>query len=111
MVSFRPDQAGHHRPAMITDEPCLWTRPTDIRDERPVALAGIDALELAELLAFTADALGWRGADAIRDDLAAHLRRWAIQLHPTGRPPDGAAGSAGILDYVCRAEDHRPDRS
>jgi hypothetical protein len=49
----------------------------------PVTLDGVDTLELAELLAFTADALGWRSADVIRSDLAAHLRRWATRLHPS----------------------------
>lgn len=67
---------------MTNDEPCLWAVPTGLRDTRPVTLDGIDAVELAELLAFTADALGWRGADVIRVDLAAHLRRWATRLHP-----------------------------
>ena len=70
---------------------CLWTIPTGIGDTRPVTLDGVEAIELAELLAFTADALGWRGADVIRVDLAAHLRRWAGRLHPfigpAGKPP------------------------
>lgn len=62
---------------------------------RPVTLDGVDATELAELLAFTADALGWRAADVIRADLAAHLRRWAIQLHPVVRLSDGNGQHAG----------------
>jgi hypothetical protein len=72
---------------MSTDEPSLWTVP-DGGDDMPVTLDGLDAIELAELLAFTTDALGWRGADAIRADLAAHLRRWATRLHPLAPPPD-----------------------
>ena len=84
---------------MSGTERCLWTMPTDIGDTRPVTLDGVEAIELAELLAFTADALGWRGADVIRADLAAHLRRWATQLHPvvvpsgdtlTGGPADSS---------------------
>jgi hypothetical protein len=70
---------------MTADVPCLWTMPTDLGDTRPVSLDGVDAVELAELLAFTADALGWRGADVIRADLADHLRRWATRLHPFGQ--------------------------
>ncbi|MDQ4069843.1 MAG: hypothetical protein M3203_10310 [Actinomycetota bacterium] len=72
---------------MSTAEPCLWAVPV-AADDRPVTLDGVDAVELAELLAFTADALGWRGADVIRVDLAAHLRRWATRLHPAARVPD-----------------------
>jgi hypothetical protein len=48
--------------------------------QRP--LDAIDALELAELLDFTADALSWREAAIIHPDLQAHLRRWARRLHP-----------------------------
>ena len=72
-------------------ERCLWTMPTGIGDTRPVTLDGVEAIELAELLAFTADALGWRGADVIRADLAAHLRRWATELHPVVARPNGTA--------------------
>jgi hypothetical protein len=84
---------------MSTGEGCLWTMPIGIGDERPVTLDGVDAVELAELLAFTADALGWRGADVIRGELAAHLRRWAGHLHPfVGRagdaPTEGAVDSS-----------------
>lgn len=79
---------------MSTDEPCLWTMPTGTCDMRPVSLDGIDAVELAELLAFTADALGWRSADVIRGDLAAHLRRWATQLHPSTACQTGAINTA-----------------
>ncbi len=71
---------------MSTDEPCLWAVPV-AADDMPVTLDGVDAVELAELLAFTADALGWRGADVIRVELAAHLRRWATQLHPRPECP------------------------
>lgn len=76
---------------MSGTEGCLWTMATGIGDTRPITLDGIDAVELAELLAFTADALGWRGADFIRADLAAHLRRWATELHPVTARPDGTA--------------------
>lgn len=80
---------------MSTGEGCLWTMPTGIGDARPVTLDGVDAVELAELLAFTADALGWRGADVIRGELAAHLRRWAGHLHPfVGRAGNALAGGA-----------------
>ena len=79
---------------MSTDEPCLWAMPTASCDTRPVTLDGIDAVELAELLAFTADALGWRSADVIRVDLAAHLRRWATQLHPSTACQKGATSTA-----------------
>ncbi len=48
---------------MCTGEGCLWTMPIGIGDARPLTLDGVDAVELAELLAFTPDALGWRGAD------------------------------------------------
>lgn len=72
-------------------ERCLWTMVTGIGDTRPVTLDGVEAIELAELLAFTADALGWRGADVIRADLAAHLRRWATELHPVTARQDGTA--------------------
>ena len=87
---------------MSGTERCLWTSATGIDDTRPVTLDGVEAIELAELLAFTADALGWRGADVIRADLAAHLRRWATEHHPsaptdgTGQPPaDPVVGLAG----------------
>src|SRR5215210_380895 len=76
---------------MSGTERCLWTMPTGIGDTRPVTLDGVEAIELAELLAFTADALGWRGADVIRADLAAHLRRWATELHPVAARPDGTS--------------------
>lgn len=80
---------------MSTGEGCLWTMPIGIGDARPVTLDGVDAVELAELLAFTADALGWRGADVIRADLAAHLRRWAGHLHPfVGRAGNALTGGA-----------------
>lgn len=79
---------------MSTDERCLWAMPTATCDLRPVTLDGIDAVELAELLAFTADALGWRNADVIRADLAAHLRRWATQLHPSTACHKGATSTA-----------------
>jgi hypothetical protein len=72
---------------MSTAEPCLWAVPV-AADDIPVTLDGVDAVELAELLAFTADALGWRGTDVIRDDLAGHLRRWATRLHPAARASD-----------------------
>jgi hypothetical protein len=71
-------------------EGCLWTMPIGIGEAQPVTLDGLDAVELAELLAFTADALGWRGADVIRGELAAHLRRWADHLHPFLRRADNA---------------------
>ena len=76
---------------MSGTERCLWTMATGIGDTRPVTLDGVEAIELAELLAFTADALGWRGADVIRADLAAHLRRWATELHPVAARPDGTS--------------------
>lgn len=76
---------------MSGTERCLWTMPTGVGDTCPVALNGVDAVELAELLAFTADALGWRGADVVRADLAAHLRRWATELHRVAARPDGKA--------------------
>lgn len=87
---------------MSGTEGCLWTMDTGVGDTRPVTLDGFEAAELAELLAFTADALGWRGADVIRADLAAHLRRWATELHPSARtdgtaqpPADQFVGPAG----------------
>ena len=87
---------------MSDTERCLWTIATGVGDTRPVTLDGVEAIELAELLAFTADALGWRGADVIRADLAAHLRRWATELHPAARqdgtaqpPADPFGGPAG----------------
>lgn len=78
---------------MSTDEPCLWTMPVGA-DGIPVTLDSLDAIELAELLAFTADALGWRGADVIRGELAAHLRRWAGHLHLVGRAGNALTGDA-----------------
>jgi hypothetical protein len=77
---------------MSAEGPCLWTMPVGRCDETAVTLDSIDAVELAELLAFTADALGWRGADVIRADLAAHLRRWASRLHPLA-PPTASSGT------------------
>lgn len=80
---------------MSPGEGCLWTMPIGIGDARPVILDGVDAVELAELLAFTADALGWRGADVIRGELAVHLRRWAGRLHPVvGRAGNTITGGA-----------------
>jgi hypothetical protein len=67
----------------VTGDPSLWTRPVTTSQMRPPTLDGVDALELAELIAFTADTLYWKAADTIRDDLAAHPRRWATRLHPT----------------------------
>jgi hypothetical protein len=52
--------------------------------QRP-RLDEIDALELAELLDFTADALSWREATIIHPDLQAHLRRWARRLDPNNQ--------------------------
>jgi len=54
----------------------LHNLPQDPLDE-------IDTSELAELLDFTADAMGWREAAVIYPDLQAHLRRWARRLRPT----------------------------
>jgi hypothetical protein len=80
---------------MSTGDRCLWTMPIGIGDAGPVTLDGVDAVELAELLDFTADALGWRGADVIRGELAAHLRRWAGHIHPfVGRAGDALTGGA-----------------
>lgn len=79
---------------MSTDEPCLWAMRTATCDTRPITLDGIDPVELAELLTFTADALGWRSADTIRADLAAHLRRWATRLHPSTAGQKGATSTA-----------------
>ncbi|HEX3394611.1 MAG TPA: hypothetical protein VHS52_08795 [Acidimicrobiales bacterium] len=57
---------------MSAAEPCLWAVRV-AGDDVPVLIDGVGAAEPAELLAFTADVLGWRGADVIRVDLAAHL--------------------------------------
>ena len=53
----------------------------------------LDALELAELLDFTADMLSWPEAEVIYPDLQAHLRRWARRLGPDD--PDWCWSSPG----------------
>ena len=61
----------------------------------------LDALELAELLDFTADAISWPNATIIHADLQAHLRRWARRLEPPN-------SSHGTLDEPHATEETAP---
>ena len=61
-------------------------------------LDATDTLELAELLEFTADAIGWRHAAVIHADLQAHLRRWAHRLHPRSNADHQALPDPPAID-------------
>ena len=76
---------GTARPAIradIEDWCCSMACYRAIHHLEQPPLDATDALELAELLDLTADALSWRQGPIIYPDLQAHLRRWARRLGP-----------------------------